>query len=623
MAALQINPHRFVIAGACLITALTILSYRVVCLQWLGRADKEKMTRRVAHYKVEKFPAYRGLIIDRNEEPLVVNVAQTDIFADKYHLNNADYISWTVAFKRLRYKDEWIKADKATQRKMLSNLRYRILSNEKHEVLIEEHKAYAVSNLALPLRMPKSELSKILRDPKKKYSQIAKHLTESEADHIEKIVKANRIRGINFEKHLTRYYPSPTLATHLVGYTKNYKGQLGVERICEEELSGVDGYNKRKSDPNNRSIYTENEEIKLPEQGLNVQLTIDATIQSIVEEELDAGMKFAKAKKGCVIVIEPKTGDILALASRPHYNLNTKEGVALGSSNYIFKTAIEPGSTFKVFTAAAALNERLVNTRYPPIFCENGYYRDASVVLRDDYPRGHLTVTEILAQSNNIGAYKLGRQVGKKNFFEYVKNFGFGQPTAIGWKGEVRTKGTVGRSPQEFASATFGYAISATPMHLAIGYSTIANDGMMMKANLIKKIIANDGTVIKDNPPTEQRRVLDEDVAKSLRHALISTTEIGGTGKKAKVAGFRVAGKTGTTRKWENGKYRKGRYICSFGGMMPAITPAFVIYIVIDDPQTTAVKRYGGTLAAPIFSKVATRVANYLELDPTEAIFSQ
>ncbi len=622
MSAPQISPYRFVITGACLILALTILSYRVVCLQWLDREERAKITKRVSHYKVEKFPAYRGLIVDANEEPLVVNIAQTDIFADKYHLNNADHISWTVAYKRLKYNDEWQEADKTARRKMLSNMRYRILSNEKHEHLIEEHKAYVVSHLAMPLKMPKSELLKILQNNKQKYSKIGKNLSEPEADHIEQIVKKSRIKGINFEKRLKRHYPNPTLATHLIGYTKNYKGQLGIERLCDEVLSGTDGYHKRKSDPNNRSIYTEDEEIKLPEQGLNVQLTIDASIQSMVEEELDAGLKFAKAQKGCIIIIEPQTGNVLGMAARPHYNLNTKEGIAQGSNNYIFRTAIEPGSTFKVITASAALNERLVNTRYPLIDCENGYYKDRSIVLRDDYPRGKLSVTEILAQSNNIGSYKLGRQVGKRRFLEYVKRFGFGQPTSIGWKGEVRTKGTVGKSPQEFASATFGYAISATPMHLAIAYATVANDGVMMKTNLIRRVVANDGTVVEDHPPTIERRVIDEDVSRSLRNALISTTQVGGTGKQAQVQGFKVAGKTGTTRKWENGGYRKGRYVCSFGGMMPAHNPAFVIYVIVDDPMTTDVKRYGGTLAAPIFSKVATRLADYLDLKPTETLFS-
>jgi len=404
----------------------------------------------------------------------------------------------------------------------------------------------------------------------------------------------------------------------LIGFTRDYKGIAGLEKRFNEQLSGIDGFHKRRSNPNNLSIYSEDEEIQQPEPGLNIVLSIDASLQSIVEEELQAGLEYAQAQKGCAILIQPETGEILAMASRPHYNLNTKEGIAEGSQNYIFKTALEPGSTIKVLTVAAGLNEGLINTS-SSINCENGYYDDSGVIIKDDHPKGRLTVTEILAQSNNIGTYKIGRQVGKNRFFNYLDLFGLGGPTLLNWKGEVPTKGKIGPSRRDFASSTFGYAISVTPMHMAIAYSAIANDGVMMKPILVKQIVANDGTVVEDNPTLVHHRVTKPNVAKSLRKAMVAVTEERGTAKQAQVKGYKVAGKTGTSYKWDKG-YDPNRVICSFGGMMPAGDPKFVCYIVVDEPQTTKVSRYGGTLAAPIFSKIAEKAAMHMNLTPTEAI---
>lgn len=618
----KISLTRYTVCGFIMVVTLTGLSFRVMSLQWLHAKDRDAMTKRTAHYKTEVYPSYRGLIVDCNEEPLVTNVPLNDLYVDKYHLDDKNVIASGVAYKRLRYTDEWVNATERERVRMLKRKRHKLVNTEISRTLVGEHNAFVVSILAKPLGIDKKELLKLIEDPKRKHFCIKKDMNEPDTDYIERLLKENHINGLSFQKRLTRNYPSPTLATHLIGYTKEYKGETGIEYRYNDLLSGVDGYHKRKSNPNNLSIYSEEEEFKLPVEGLNIKLSIDTTIQSIVEEELQLGLQEAVAEKGCAIVIDPKTGDVLAMASRPHYNLNTREGVAKGSRNYIFKTAIEPGSTFKAITAAAALNERHV-TRGTRINCENGYFKDGSVVLRDEYERSYLTVSQILAKSSNIGSYKLGRQIGRERFFQYVADFGFGKPTGLDWAGEVKTKGQAGPSPQEFASATYGYAISATPMHMAVAYATLANNGKMMRPTVIKSVIANDGTIIEDNPPKMVRQVVDSDVAYSLRRALLSVTEEGGTGTKARVPGFHVAGKTGTTRKWSDGGYQKGRYICSFGGMLPVNNPDFVCYIVVDDPKTTTQNRYGGTLAAPIFANIAERTASYRNITPTEPIMTQ
>jgi len=212
-----------------------------------------------------------------------------------------------------------------------------------------------------------------------------------------------------------------------------------------------------------------------------------------------------------------------------------------------------------------------------------------------------------------------------------LEAFGLNTPTGLGWKGEVRTKGLPGRYPQDFASSTFGYAITTTPLHMALAYAAIANDGVKMRPSVVRAIISNEGEVIDENRPEQERRVLEADVARSLRRAMVSVTEEG-SAKNARVLGYNVAGKTGTSYKTvekidpETGKKSWGYDVknnvvyCSFGGMMPAEKPAFVCYIVVDAPKTKEVKRYGGTLAAPIFANIARRAAEYLNLEPTEQV---
>ncbi len=588
-------------------------------LQWLDRDAQAQIAKKKPHFRTEIKPAHRGLIVDRSEEPLVVNVPLNDLHVDRYHLDDENLISWGVAYKRLYKTVKWLQASKDERKDMLTEKRFYLLNNALARELIEEHKSFVVSLIAKPLKMDKAELFEQLNHPKKKAFRLSKNMSETEARYIERILDEHYVFGFDFKKHLTRHYPSPTLATHLIGFTRDYQGMAGLEKRFNEQLSGVDGFHKRRSNPNNLSIYSEDEEIQQPVPGLNIVLSLDASLQSIVEEELEVGLAYAEAAKGCAILIQPETGEILAMASRPHYNLNTKEGIAEGSQNYIFKTALEPGSTIKVLTAAAGLNEGHITTR-TGINCENGYFKDNGAVVKDDHPKGRLTVTEILAQSNNIGTYKIGRQVGKNRFFHYLDLFGLGGPTLLNWKGEVPTKGKIGASKQDFASATFGYAISVTPMHMAIAYSAIANDGVMMTPVLVKQVVANDGTIINDYPIKEQHRVIKTNVAQSLRKALVSVTALsGGTAKLARVDGYEVAGKTGTSYKWDKG-YDPNRVICSFGGMMPANDPKLVCYIVVDEPKTKKVSRYGGTLAAPIFSKIAERAAMHMNLPPTEPV---
>ncbi len=415
--------------------ALTVLSSRVIQLQWLSN-DGSDATQKRSLVRTEVKPAYRGLIVDRNEEPLVVNVPLTDLHVDRYHMDDENVISWAVAYRQLQGSEKWLYASEEEREDMLSERRFYLINNALAVDLIREHKEIAVELLATPLKIPADQLMAELDHPKKRSFRLKKDLAETEASYLKRLMRENYLFGFDFKKQLTRHYPNPTLATHLIGFTRDYTGQAGLELRYNDQLAGQDGYHKRRSNPNNLSIYNRNDEIKQPTPGLNMVLSIDLGLQAIVDEELEAGLKHAQAQQGCAILMQPETGEILALASRPHYNLNTKEGIADGSRNYIFKSALEPGSTIKVLTAAAAMNERLVYPR-TSINCENGYFNDGGVIVKDAYPRSSLTVTEILAQSNNIGTYKIGRQLGRERFFDYLASFGIGAPypPRLAWRG--------------------------------------------------------------------------------------------------------------------------------------------------------------------------------------------
>lgn len=318
------------------------------------------------------------------------------------------------------------------------------------------------------------------------------------------------------------------------------------------------------------------------------ELTIDPAIQKIVEEQLSKGLARAESKEGCIIVLSPVTGAVLGLAQQS----NTE------AENYAFRL-IEPGQGFKVITAAAALNENLINAS-TKIDCENGIYETQTVVVRDDLPHDRLTLEEIVAKSSNIGIYKLGRHLGTNKFYEYVEAFGFGKKTVLNWTGEKDVNLGKDRHPQEFAFMTYGYGLAVSPMQMAISYSTIANNGKIPAIHIVKSKAQD---VSRELP-----EVITPRVAKVLRKIMTAVTKPGGTASDASPDQVEVAGKTGTVSKWEDGEYKEGLYICTFGGMFPAVQPEYVVYVVIDSPQTTKMKPYGATIAAPIFKQVSQQI---------------
>lgn len=625
---------RCIVLCSVLVAGLSVLSGRLVQIQLVDRKHYSESSRK-AYHRTEKLTAQRGSIVDRNEETLAKSIPVSSVFVDKNHLLDAKLASYGLAYQEASAEPGWNELDPMKQRRRINGLRGDLLARESAEVIVQKHLAYAIGILARPLGMRREELRAKIEDNKGKWLAIAKDIPEDLADQLREEVDSHWIQGFEFEGYIKRWYTAPDLATHLIGFTGEVEetdeegkthtrilGRFGIEASMEAFLAGRDGSREHFRDARGLLVPGNAESLKPPRAGLNVKLTLDMGIQAIVEEELDAGLKEFEAQKGAVILMDPKTGEILAMASRPHFDLNRRENIAENGFNYAIQTIYEPGSTIKIVAASGALNEGLV-TPQTSIFCHNGFYQGKGFIVKDDHPASSLSVEGVLQKSNNNGAYSLGRQLGSKRFYQYLHDYGFGKKTGIQLSGE--SSGTARNTGNEadFSRACFGYATNVTPLQLACAYSAIASDGKLRKPHIVKSLIANDGTIIEDYQPQIVSEVLKPKTAAMMRAALQKVVMPGGTATRAAVSGFLVGAKTGTVQKHNpNGGYYADKMITSLVGMMPALDPAFVCIVVVDDPRIAGVKHQGGLIAAPIFSKIATRVAAHMNLQPTESITS-
>ncbi len=623
---------RCIILCSILVVGLSVLSARLVQIQLVDRQRYAESSRK-AYHRTEKLPAVRGMIVDRREEPMAKSIPVSTVFVDKNHLLDPKLASYGLAYQEASAEPGWNELDAVKQRRRINGLRGDLLAKETAEVIVQKHLAYAIGILARPLGMRREELREKIENSKGKWVPIAKDLPEDVADHLREEIDGHWIQGFEFENSIKRWYTAPNLATHLIGFTGEVEkkdeegkphtqvlGLFGIESSMESFLAGRDGSREHLRDARGLVVPGNSGCLKPPRAGLNVKLTIDMGIQSIVEEELDANLAEFESVRGAVVLMDPKTGEILAMASRPHFDLNHKQDIAENGYNYAIQAIYEPGSTIKIVATSGALNEGLV-TPQTSVFCHNGYYRSGSVEVKDDHPAGSLSFEGVLQKSNNIGTFSLGRQLGSKRFYDYLRNYGFGRKTGILLSGESAGIARNTGNEVDFSRACFGYAANVTPLQLACAYSVIGGDGKLRKPHIVKSLVANDGTVVEDYPPEVVNEVLKPKTAAQMRAALEKVVLTGGTATRAAVPGFRVAGKTGTVQKHNpKGGYMANSYIVSFAGMMPAQDPAFVCVVVIDDPRTQKVTRYGGTIAAPAFGKIAARVASHMNLQPTESI---
>lgn len=429
-------------------------------------------------------------------------------------------------------------------------------------------------------------------------------------------LKAGGFPGLEFFPGYCRVYPGKTLGAQVLGFSGiDGNGLEGLEFYYDDYLKG----NLRQwtiiKDALGR-IFDRKDASILDYQGKNLILTLDSTIQYITEKALKKAVEENNAKSGTAVVIVPQTGAVRAMAHYPTFNPNSYSVFPKETwRNRVITDAFEPGSTLKVFVAAAALESGLV--REDSVFnCENGSYRIGPNTIHDTHPYGNLTLGEIIKYSSNIGAVKVSEVIGPKRLYHMLRKFGFGEKTGIDCPGE--TPGLM-RPYQEWkridnAAIAFGQGISVSAIQLVSAVAAIANHGMLMQPRLVKAVTDKNGEIIKSFPPREVRQAVSPETAAALSRMMHSVTREGGTGTLAAPAGYEVCGKTGTAQEINpDGTYRNCEYNGVFVGFSPANDPQLAVLVVIDSPRKS---HYGGLTAAPAFREIITESFNYMNLAP-------
>lgn len=432
-------------------------------------------------------------------------------------------------------------------------------------------------------------------------------------------IKDLKLEGVGFVKETQRFYPTAEVASHVLGFTGvDPNGLEGIELKYDSTILGNTGYMVTERDALGRNIGLKKTVIKKASKGGNVHLTLDKNIQYLAEKELSKAVISSGARAGMAVVMDPRTGKVLAMANYPTFNPNSHEKYSSSElRNRSVCDSFEPGSTFKVFLMAASLQEGVVRPT-DSFNCENGNYAIGGRVIHDTHRYGSLSVGEIIKYSSNIGAAKIGSRLGSERLYTYLKSFGFGDRTGIDLPGEA--SGYLRDRKQWFgvdlATIAFGQGVSATVVQQCAAMSAIANGGILMKPYLVEKITSDNGDVLQEFNPTTRRQVISPNVAATVTQMLEMVTTNGGTGTNAAVEGYRVAGKTGTAQKVDpvTRGYSVDKRTASFLGFIPADDPRLTIMVVIDEPKTSP---YGGVVAAPAFREIARQSLCYLQVPPS------
>ncbi len=429
-------------------------------------------------------------------------------------------------------------------------------------------------------------------------------------------IRALKLNGICFEDQLLRSYPDGILASHVLGFVDSeHKGVQGIEASMQDYLEGTAGYEVIERDRKGREIRALRTEGIGPRDGYNVVLTVDQVIQHIAETELEKAMAENHPQAGVVIVSRPKTGEILAMSCRPTFDPNNPgASPADARRNRCISDVAEPGSTFKIVVCSGALNDGLV-TLGDQFDCESGAFLYAGRMLHDAHPYGVLSVEEILFHSSNIGAAKVALRVGPSRLYNYITQYGLGRKTGIALPGEVSgiahplsrwNKLSITRIPM-------GHEIAVTPIQMLMTMNAVANGGRLMKPEIIKSIVDQDGKTLLEYQPQQVNQCITPRASMLMTTALRKVVTPEGTAPRAAVASYDVAGKTGTAQKIENGQYVR-KYYSSFVGYVPASDPEISILVSLDDPAGGAY--YGGSVSGPVFRAVAEKVLQYLGIPP-------
>ncbi len=488
------------------------------------------------------------------------------------------------------------------------------------------------------------ELARVLKlDEEKVYGQIREEvsnkkikqwITKEEADNLRKL----NLSGISVVDDNKRYYPYGQFAPYVLGFTDiDNNGLDGIENTYDKYLAGTPGKWIKTTDGPGGQLPFDGERIYESSDGSGVVLTIDETIQNFAEKAAEKSLAKTKAKNISIIIMEPDSGDILAMVNKPDYDPNSprqapneatqEEWDKLESDelqnkwynmwrNFSISDIYEPGSTFKAITTAIAIEENIAqpDTNY---FC-NGSINVQGTKLRCSSwydPHGAQTFTQGLNSSCNIVFVDTARKIGKEQFYRYIKAFGFGENTGIDLNGEqagIIPINTDVIRDVNLATMSYGHGIAVTPLQLVNAFSAIANGGNLMKPRLVKQVIDLEGNLIEEYKPEIRRKVISKSTSeKTLK--MLESVVLNGTGSSAYIPGFRVGGKTGTAEKVIDGRYAKGKYIGSFGAIAPVDDPKIAILVVVDEPEG---QYYGGSVAAPVANEIIEDTLNYLEVPP-------
>jgi cell division protein FtsI/penicillin-binding protein 2 len=538
-----------------------LLIYRLYNIQVI-QSDKFEEIAQQEHLTSFSIEGERGNIYDRNLKKLVVNVKVQSLFAIPPKIENPREAALKISL---------------------------ILNLETKEVLDKLNQ-------------------------KRPFVWIKRKLNETEVEEIKKL----NLEGLDFLKENKRFYPKNYLASNLMGFVGiDNQGLEGLELFFDQELKGLPGLVVLERDALGGKIPLSIKELNTHRDGNSIVLTIDEVIQYITEEALDKAFQKYKAKAGVAIVVEPKTGEVLAIAVRPSYDPNYFNKYALDLwRNLAITNAYEPGSTFKIVTIATALEEGVVKLD-DQFYCK-GWTNYNRHIFHDIHQHGSQNLTDIVKNSCNVGVIQVGTRLEQKVFEKSIRRFGFGTLTEINLPGEVNglIRSSKDWSKISLASISIGQEISITPIQLIMAVSAIANRGTLMKPLIVKEILDSNQNSVKVFKPKPVRQVVSVETALTMTK-ILEQVVIDGTGREAKLDEYQVAGKTGTGQIFDfaTGKYSNSAYTSLFVGYVPAENPKMSILILLDQPKGSY---YGGTVAAPVFKEIASKVLPYLSIPPNQ-----